>query len=285
MTWSRLRELITGKSHLEVELERVSKAYRSSCDFVVVHTCGKVGSTALHAAISAVPGAVSFQTHFISPQGIAAARLDHNDLGHDPLHLHIGEQIQRELANDPQRPVMVVCAVRDPIARAISNLFENPQLTTGERDLKAISMQQLTGHAIEQVNASLAYMERWFDTEIAYLTGENPFAHPFDKLRGYLLHEHSNPKLLICRLEDLSERGGPALASFLGRENPIPIVTRRRRQDTSQGSLYETLQANLVLPRELIEMVYASRMCKHFYSDAELAGFVSRWSAHPDNSL
>ena len=78
---------------LDRELSRVRQTFEGTDRIVVTHTYGKVGSTAIHKAISQLPGYASFQTHFISEEGVAdALRLHRED--HDPIHMLQGEALR-----------------------------------------------------------------------------------------------------------------------------------------------------------------------------------------------
>ena len=275
----RLTRLLKGSRNAQQELARISKALRSKSDIVLVHTCGKVGSTAMHAAIASLRKVACLQTHFISPDGIRTARADHANLGQDPWHLHVGERIGQELAIHPQRPVKIVTSVRDPIARAISNLFENPELTTGHAELETLPMGKLAALAEEQVAASLNYMETWFDTELAYLLGDNLLNRPFQAASGFCAYPDDRRGLFVVKLESLDDALAAALAEFLGQPKPLRIPMRRSRSNTPDAGLYTQLHARLSLPETLVTKVYSSRLCRHFYSEAEIVRFSKRWKA------
>jgi hypothetical protein len=65
------------QKRLDREWSRVRKASADSDRIVLTFTHGKVGFTTMHKAIRQLPGYQSFQNHFMSEQGIAAARRQH----------------------------------------------------------------------------------------------------------------------------------------------------------------------------------------------------------------
>jgi hypothetical protein len=73
------------------------------------------------------------------------------------------------MAEHPDKVVRVITLVRDPVARAVSNLFENPVLLLGENggDLRKMPVEQVVEIAAEQIRSSLDYTERWFDRELS----------------------------------------------------------------------------------------------------------------------
>ena len=169
---------------LDRELARVKRAFQGDIKPVLIHTYGKVGSTAIHTAISKLPGYGSFQTHFISEEGVAEARKIHLDHDRDPIHLKVGEHLRSEMAAHPDLPVRVVTLVRDPVARAVSNLFENPKLIVEDGDIREMPLEEVVAIAAREVQSSLAYTEKWFDRELSGVLGFDFFSRDFDRERA-----------------------------------------------------------------------------------------------------
>jgi len=266
---------------LERETRRVARTFAGELHPVLIHTYGKVGSTAIQTSINKLSGFGSFQTHFISEQGVADARSIHQDHDRDPIHLKVGEALHRAMAEHPEKVVRVITLVRDPVARAVSNLFENPVLLLGENggDLRKMPVEQVVEIAAEQIRSSLDYTERWFDRELSGLFGFDFFAGPFDREAGFQIREEGRVKLLSGKLELLSNNGGPFLGRFLGLPHSLEIPRRRAREATGEASLYEQVRKSLKLPAAFLDEVYQSRVCRHFYTPAEIDGFRKIWQA------
>jgi hypothetical protein len=261
---------------LESELTRARQAFDGYDKIVLTHTYGKVGSTAIHKAISRLPGFGSFQTHFISASGVADALRLHRE-AHDPIHMLQGDTLRREMEAQPERPIQVITLVRDPVARAISDIFENPETLGTDSDIRALPLEKLICLAENQVRASLAYTEQWFDRELSVLLGFDFFSRDFDRNGGFEIYREGRFELLAGKLECLSTGGADYLGRFLdlGREFPIP--QSRARSATGEGALYTELKRGLKLPAGLLDEVYSSRVCMHFYTPTELGVFRKRW--------
>lgn len=279
----KAKERVPGNHQRRIEREtrRVTQVFAGELQPVLIHTYGKVGSTAIQTAIKPICGFGAFQTHFISEQGIAEARVTHQDHGRDPVHLQVGEALRQAMAAHPEKVVRVITLVREPVARAISNLFENPVLLLGEegQDLSKLPLERLVAIATEQVRASLDYTERWFDRELSGLFGFDFFATPFDCDTGFTTHAVGRVRLLSGKLEKLSTNGGRFIGEFLGLPAAIDIPHRRTREATGEAKLYDQVRRSLKLPSAFLDEIYASRTCRHFYTPAEIGRFRTLWQA------
>ena len=266
---------------LERETRRVARTFAGELQPVLIHTYGKVGSTAIQTVINKLPGFGSFQTHFISEEGVNLARAIHQDHDRDPIHLKVGEALRRAMEEYPDKVVRVITLVRDPVARAVSNLFENPVLLLGEGggDLRKMPVEQVVEIAAEQLRSSIDYTEGWFDRELSQLFGFEFFSEPFDRESGFQILKKGRVHLLSGKLELLSNNGGRYLGDFLGLSAPLDIPRRRARESTGEASLYDQVRKSLKLPAGVLDEVYSSRVCRQFYTPEELEGFRKLWQA------
>lgn len=261
---------------LKSELARVRQAFDGTDKIVLTHTYGKVGSTAIHQALGKLPGCHSFQTHFISAQGVADALRTHRE-ERDPIHMLQGDALRREIAAQPERPIRVITLVRDPVARAVSDIFENPEMLGAEMDLREMPLEKLIALAEEQVRGSMIYTEQWFDHELHALLGFDLFSRTFDRSGGFEIFKEGRFELLAGKLERLSTHGASHLGRFLGLGSDFPIPRTRARSATGEAALYDQVKRGLKLPAELLDEVYSSRVCRYFYTPEELEDFRKRW--------
>jgi hypothetical protein len=262
---------------LKRELTRVKQTFEGSGKPVLIHTYGKVGSTAIHTSISKLPGFGSFQTHFISEEGVSDARRIHQEHDRDPIHLKLGETLRAALKSHPEKTVRVITLVRDPVARAVSDLFENPTLLVAEGDIRQMPLERVVEIAAEQVINSLDYTEKWFDRELSDVLGFDFFARDFDQVKGFEIIREGRFELLAGKLELLSNNGADFLGRLLDLGRDLPIPRSRARSATGEASLYDQVRKNLRLPAAVLDQVYGSRFCRHFYTPAELEGFRKLW--------
>lgn len=276
---SKIRPPDTARRYqrrLDRELSRVREAFEGSDKIVLTHTYGKVGSTAIHKAITKLPGYASFQTHFISEKGVADALQLHQE-EHDPIHMIMGTALRREMENHPERSIRVITLVRDPVARAVSDLFENPSLLGANGDLQRMPIETVVAMAAKQVLGSLTYTEQWFDRELSGVLGFDFFAREFDRNNGFKMTREGRFELLAGKLERLSDNGARHLGRFLDLDHEFPVPRSRARSATEQAVIYDQVRRELKLPAAVLDEVYASRVCRHFYTPEELERFRNRW--------
>lgn len=265
------------RRRLRKEIARVTATFEGEATPVLIQTYGKVGSTAIHAAIGTLPQFGSFQTHFISEEGVGEARDIHREHDRDPIHLKVGERLREELRKHPDKPVKVITLVRDPVARSVSNLFENPNLLDGGINLRELPVDEVVALAAEQVLSSMDYTERWFDRELNGVFGLDLFSHEFDKEEGFAIVEAGRVQLLAGKLELLANNGPAWLGRFLELGRDLEIDRRRARSSTGEASLYDQVRQNLKLPGDVLDTVYGGRVCRYFYTEDEIAGFRQHW--------
>jgi hypothetical protein len=177
----------------------------------------------------------------------------------------------------PERTIRVITLVRDPVARAVSDIFENPEMLGAGGDLRELPVEKLISLAEEQVRDSLAYTEQWFDRELTALLGFDFFSRGFDRTGGFEVLREGRFMLLAGKLERLATDGAGPLGRVLDLGGDLPVPPSRARSATGEAALYDQVKRGLKLPAELLDEVYSSRTCRHFYSSQELEAFRRRW--------
>jgi hypothetical protein len=138
-------------------------------------------------------------------------------------------------------------------------------------------LERVVEIAAEQVINSLDYTEKWFDRELSGVLGFDFFARDFNREEGFEIIREGRFELLAGKLELLSNNGADFLGRFLDLGRDLPIPRSRARSATGEASLYDQVRKNLRLPAAVLDRVYGSRFCRHFYTDAELEGFRKLW--------
>ncbi|MGL4401483.1 MAG: hypothetical protein ACRCXD_16585, partial [Luteolibacter sp.] len=71
--------------------------------------------------------------------------------------------------------------------------------------------------------------------------------------------------------------GASCLGRFLDLGCDLPIPISHARSATGQAEVYGQLKRSLKLQAELLDEVYSSRVCRHFYTPEELGAFRKLW--------
>lgn len=174
----------------------------------------------------------------------------------------------------------IISLIRDPVGRNVSWLFESSRLKDPAAARRfhegRFDLGELRRRLLEDEDRD--YATRWFEREIRGVFGIDVYAEPFPHQAGYATYVRGDVELLILRLETLSTAGAGALREFLGVED-LAMPPRNVRVASRTGELYRRFKADLRLPDEYLERVYASKPARHFYTAEEIAVFRRRWSA------
>ena len=258
------------------ETARVNHANWSANSPLFVYQCGKVGSSSVYTSLKRlVRRRAVYHVHFLSRQGIdnAISFVKNSD---DPVlvhHLVLSQVLRRQLDRMPNMHLNVISLVRDPIARAVSDLFEN--ITMTDRHLirrdNRIDIDGLLSVMLARLDAganSVDFAERWFDSEVREITGVDVFRNEFQSQRGWGLYRGERASLLVIRLENLSSAFPEAVATWLGtRPETVKLVDANVGENKWYADDYRRFLARFTLHPSLCRRLYGTRFMRHFYHD------------------
>lgn len=243
---------------------------------------GKVGSQTLASSLSQTSvGQRTISVHFLG-KGFKTVLERHRQARLSPGHLETSRALIKQIDRLQNGGCQIITAVRDPVARAVSNLFQNPELLDAPIS-KSGTIDPDTGskwlaQRLSQPDA-FEYVETWFNSELRDVFGIDVFQTPFNHEAGWTVIDAKRISVLILRTEDLSRSGGLALARFLGIADPVTLASSNVRSDTSSGRAYREVLSNFRLPRPLLKEIYSLSLPRHFYSKEERDSFIRRWSS------
>jgi hypothetical protein len=242
---------------------------------VVIFTMGKTASTAVFLAVdAALPGRV-FKVHMLRPDALAAAEREYRESARDirPRHLFHGLALSAQRPS-ASRPWSVITIVRDPIARAASAFFQS------SRQLGRLGDE---GDAVDAAfeafvrGEGLDHALTWFERELEPTIGVDVYAHAFDPARGFAVIDEPHAQVLVLRQENL-DVAPAALAEVLGLAS-APVIGRENVGAEKQyRHHYARALESVVLPDDVLDRAYGSRLVRHFYAPHEIDAFRSRWS-------
>jgi len=266
MPWVRRREREQFEQKLLLEQERFGKV------IVLVYTMGKVGSRSvydsLRAHLEALPVA---HAHFLSDHWVNGVLPSlHRSFRHN---IQNAEEYRRRTASLPDHRLKVITLVRDPVARELSNIFENWQGLFRIRSIDDLSLEMITSYVDQQPQQ---FALEWFDSEFKGWTDVDVYSLPFDRRRAYEIYETERFDLLVIKLEGLDACFTQAIGQFLGVDG-IELVRSNETASKDGKTHYRELTEKYRATEEKLNELYASRLVTHFYSDAEIAAFRGRW--------
>jgi hypothetical protein len=145
----------------------------------------------------------------------------------------------------------VITAVRDPIARNISQHFE-------------------TDFA-EPIHSD--WPLRWVSEYLEPHAGIDVYATKFPTVKGWKIYQGY---LLIVKTETLSKALEPALTMLCGEGDYV--IDHRADGEMKFGERYETFVKKAAFPEEFLDRMYESKYAQHFYSPKQIAALRKKWS-------
>ena len=212
---------------------QLRKRHRRACGSVVVHQMTKVGSTSVVASLrEALPDQMIYHTHFLSEKGLSwldGFVRDNWGRAHVPVHMWHAQFVRESLLRETRgERLKIVTLVRDPIARNVSEYFEELKPHARypfEERLAAIGLdgvadeleRGLMAKLTAEVDWSAPYS--WFDSEIRDVLGIDLFSESFDRSSAYQIYRRPQVDILLIKLERLSQCAAQAFGDFLGVKN------------------------------------------------------------------
>jgi len=248
---------------------------------VVVYQMGKVGSTSMAEALTAV-GLPVFQVHTLNATLLARIVKRHQDQGlRLPGHIRESLKIKEEFL-DKGRPIKVITAVRDPIARNISAYF---QMLNSFRPLKLEfeenELQAMMTEFLKKYRHDLPLT--WFDIEIKEVLGVDVYNHPFPKNDGVQRIQENGQDILLFKAETTDSIKVAAIKEFL-QISQLSLGLKNVGEEKAYTHYYKPFRDRIQLPAAYLDKMYESSLARHFYTPEEILKFRQRWTRNLLNS-
>ena len=251
---------------------------------ILIYQMGKVGSSTIRRSIASHNIDMHpYHFHYMNGIGYMMSLCRQQGL---PLQDHILSSIYcKKLFKNIKtnnRKLHVISLVREPIAKNISQFFQNidvsyPEFRYADK-VKLLSHNELVTQMIEFFIENFIHDDPlvWFDVELKNFTDIDVFKERFPHEKGYNIYENARFKVLVIRLEDLNKRIEEAMFHFLGISN-FNLVRENISSEKEYAVLYEKLKKQIRLPATYIDKMYISKMARHFYTIRELESFRNKW--------
>lgn len=149
----------------------------------------------------------------------------------------------------------VITAVRDPVARNISQHFE-----TGD----PINCGPIFANEVPLT---------WVSEYLEPRTGIDVYGTKFPTVKGWKIYQGY---LLIVKTEMLSKALGPALTMLCGEGDYV--IEHRARGETKFGEEYKVFVKDAKFDEEFLDRMYESKYARHFYSPKQIKALRKKWS-------
>lgn len=254
---------------------------------VLVHSMAGTGAeTIIPALVGLFPRANIYHTHYLNPDTIRWYQRRSADLftagDPDAIHEYLAARALAARMRGPMRaPWKVIILVRDPVARTIDAFFSHfrlnhPDIEPGYETDPA-HVDRLIDLFLDPGEDERGVALEWFEREVRDVFGVDVFELPFPAASGYTTWHSPKADLLLLRAEDLEGVGPNALATFLS--VPAPALGGGAGDaPTMVNEAVASFIERLRPPDSWLNVMYGSRLARHFYTEAETAEFRARWT-------
>ena len=250
---------------------------------ILIYQMGKVGSAAVYESLrkANIPNPI-YHVHLLSYSNLDEVEHYLKKVGSktDIISLRYWRAIRRKL-DRTKTTKYLISLVRDPVAREISNVFQNMHF---HKDLKTdtggVNIEKTVNHLYEyfaNYDEKTDYVCTWFDKEILDSFNIDVYASPFDQSRAYSIIGNDQAKLLLLRMENLSEVFSEAMQEFMGLS--VQLVRSNESSSKEYYEAYKTVSKRIILPKETCEKIYSTRFFRHFYSDELRSEYTKKWTS------
>ena len=264
----RKRELLERKiasqyvlSEKSSQMEKVYKFFTflplHNDEIILVYQPGKVASSSVYKSIQ--------------------------NYGHNVLHCHVLADI-RDNEDDLYKILnmksgKIICLVRDPIARRISEMWQN--MTNRTRYAIDADFNEVEKYYFDCAFENIEF--RWFENEMQKTFHLDVFDHLFDKDKGYSIIKQENMELLLMKMEKLDELEN-VIGSFLGIKD-FQLQNDNIGSEKSYRFAIEEYKKIFPISQERLEEIYKkNNYIRHFYSDQECDELYDKWMRQNKNA-
>lgn len=270
---------LTKKKSLQVRL-----------DPIIIYQPGKVGSSTVLASLNHSLHSTAGQTtiyHAHHLNHLEELEADIKSRFPNPQRslekLAMDKELRRKIDEDPSQKWNVITLTREPVALAISTIFEMLDVLFPEWKAR-YQAGQLDLHEMQNVILK-RYMggpgPDWYDLQMKPVFDIDVYSHPFPYQQGYEIYPgKNNSRLLLIRLEDLNRIGQQVLSNFLNLKQ-FDLVQANVGEQKEYSDLYRDFK-KIPLPASFLEKMYAARYARHFYADEEINAFYRKWTRAQD---
>ena len=252
---------------------------------VAIYQMGKTGSNTIVDYLAAVGADTPiYHVHSMTPGGFTyiRARSRRRGRARPGRNYWEGVFLRRKLRRTARSapPWHVVSSIREPVARNLSAFFQSLDVWCPEfSEVHAADRDPFS-------TLMTAFMDRyphdrvlhWFDNEMRESLGIDVFATPFPHSTGWQILEGPAARLLLIRLENVTDCLPDAVASFLPHLARGSVAAANTANGKPYARTYDRFRSSLVLPDDYLSRMYDSTYATHFYTEDERNAFRARWS-------
>ena len=249
------------------------KKWREKKQLFLIYSMGKVGTTTVHSLIKKQhPQYPIIQVHFMSNNWVKNILPNLDPEFHN--NIPIAEKAYALINEHPRHRVKIITMVREPMVREISDIFQNWRGLLKVDAMSELNFPQLKNY-LDQHDHN--YVLNWFDTEFKSYLDFDIYDYPFDKIKGYSIYKTKKADILVIQTEKMNDCITEAIQKFCGLNVKLTGSTNTIEQKDRKDLYYE-LAKEYEAPMEKLNLLYNSKLVRHFYTDEAVDTFIKKWS-------
>ncbi|WP_281614160.1 putative capsular polysaccharide synthesis family protein [Flammeovirga sp. SubArs3] len=239
-------------------------------EIILVYTMGKVGSSSVFDSIEKNnPYSYVFHVHFLSNNYLykILPKLDKVFL----INIIKGEKVLKVINNFTGCRLKIVTLTREPVSRAISDMFQNWNYKYD--DIENISIDIIYNDIL---NSNFEYTSNWFEYEFKNYLNYDIYKYKFDKMKGYQIYKSEKFDILCIKLELLDSVYKNAFKDFFGED--IILMNTNNSKSKKGNESFTLIYDKLKIDTHKLNKIYNTKYMKYFYTSKEINSFKEKWS-------
>ena len=268
-----IRKIRVTLSKLSI-IFRYRKYKNRKNNIILVYTMGKVGSsTVFETMIKEFPLCKAFHIHFLSNHWLKDKL---KDTAGWEYNKKIAFEFFQYFSKNKHKRLKIITLVRDPIARDISEFFQNYRKEGYNIDkmslFEIIELVKGRGHDLSL---------NWFESDFSNYLEFNIYDYPFNKDKGYSIYRFDGFDLLVMQTEKLNEIFRDAFREFYGFEVK-KLLKANETKGKFKKDFYREIKRLYYEEKAELGKVYQSKYVTHFYAKKDVEKFIRSWENKSD---
>ncbi len=185
------------------------------------------------------------------------------------------------------KPLKIITAVREPISRDISSMYQGIEFIFDSPMINKLNLQNNSEHFMTNGGDAQEIFDLHFNSKDG-VNSVNDFindfkeniidllAYPFDKNLGYSIIKDAGVEVFVYQLEKIESIISP-LNDWLGCSIDSLVLGNLAENKWISNS-YNQAKNDIKIDLGYLEKSYTSDWVKHFYSDEDISKFKSKWN-------
>lgn len=239
-------------------------------EHILIYTAGKVGSSSIYLSLKPILKGKLLFTHRMLNHNIAKHKKHFKSLNKMPPFQQMGRLAYNQLIKK-NKPVKIITAVREPIARTISAYFQDFDMYTKDEDL---TIDQIT-KSIEKTYPIEDTLNWWLD-EFIPVTNIDIYNQGFDREKKFEVYKQNNIEVLVFRIDLKDSDKEKLISDFLEVDN-FKLVRHNETSLKSTSAINKEIKLKGKFSEAYINHLLNHKSTTTFFTEKEIEDIKFKW--------